>query len=141
MTVSGERADGEAPASGARPPAGWYPDPENPDSERPRWWDGQRWTDTHAPVTSPSTAAWAGSAALLALPGLLTALRSADRGETFAYAIGSGFGAVFGSLLFALLIRFVYVKVAARQRRVWSPWTLVIAAVIALLVLPGSSGG
>jgi hypothetical protein len=140
VTASAERSGGETPASDS-PAAGWYPDPENPDSERPRWWDGERWTDAYAPVTSPSTAAWVGAAALLAIPGVLTPLRSADRGETSAYAVGSGFGAVFGSLLFALLIRFIYVKVAARQRQVWSPWTLVIAAVIGLLVLPGGSGG
>ena len=26
------------------PPAGWYPDPQQP--ERQRWWDGTEWTDT-----------------------------------------------------------------------------------------------
>jgi MFS family permease len=35
------------PTSG--PPAGWYPDPDNPDAAR-RYWDGRRWTDSRAPV-------------------------------------------------------------------------------------------
>lgn len=34
------------------PPAGWYPDPQNPGSDQLRWWDGQHWgTPTHRPAT------------------------------------------------------------------------------------------
>lgn len=135
--MTGERPEGGDQPASARPAAGWYPDPENPDSERPRWWDGERWTDSYAPVARPSPAAWAGAGALLAIPGLLSALRSADRGETAAYVLGSVFGAVVGSLLIALPIRFIYVKLGARQRRTWSPWTLVLASAIALLALWG----
>ena len=35
------------------PPAGWYPDPQNP-SQR-RWWDGRQWTDHVEPPTRPET--------------------------------------------------------------------------------------
>ncbi len=40
---------------GARPPAGWYADPEG----RPmnRWWDGIEWTDQYAPLAAPSPVA------------------------------------------------------------------------------------
>lgn len=133
----GERPDGGDQPASARPPAGWYPDPENPDSERSRWWDGQRWTDTYAPVTAPTRTAWAGALWLFAIPGVVSVAHSVDHGKTSAYVIGSVFGAAVGSLLIALLIRFVYVKLAARRRRVWSPWTLVIGSAIGLVALAG----
>jgi hypothetical protein len=31
------------------PPAGWYPDPESPDTKQ-RYWDGDRWTDRFADI-------------------------------------------------------------------------------------------
>ena len=34
------------------PPAGWYPDPDDPESTQ-RYWDGERWTDSYAPVGTP----------------------------------------------------------------------------------------
>jgi hypothetical protein len=39
-------------AADARPPAGWYADPEG----RPmnRWWDGIAWTDQYAPLAAPT---------------------------------------------------------------------------------------
>lgn len=38
----------------ARPPAGWYADPEG----RPmnRWWDGLTWTEDYAPLAAPTLA-------------------------------------------------------------------------------------
>ncbi|HEX2127784.1 MAG TPA: DUF4328 domain-containing protein, partial [Solirubrobacterales bacterium] len=35
------------------PPAGWYPDPESPESSR-RYWDGDRWTDSQEQNVEPS---------------------------------------------------------------------------------------
>ncbi len=128
---------GERPEGGGQPAAGWYPDPENPDSGRPRWWDGRRWTDNYAPANEPSKEAWGGALWLFAIPGVVAVAHSVDRGKTSAYVIGSVFGEVVGSLLIALLIRFVYVKLVARRRRVWSPWTLVIASAVGLVALAG----
>ena len=34
------------------PPAGWYPDPDAPDT-RQRYWDGSRWSDSYAPIDTP----------------------------------------------------------------------------------------
>lgn len=38
-----------SPSPQQRPPAGWYPDPDNPESTQ-RYWDGQGWTDSYAPI-------------------------------------------------------------------------------------------
>lgn len=35
-------------------PAGWHPDPSNPNGAV-RWWDGSRWTDHVQPVAPPSS--------------------------------------------------------------------------------------
>ena len=43
---------GPPPPPPQLPPAGWYPDPYNPDSTQ-RYWDGERWTDSYAPVGTP----------------------------------------------------------------------------------------
>lgn len=44
-------------------PAGWYPNPENPRTER--WWDGNNWTDhtRNASVPNPPPPSYASSAA------------------------------------------------------------------------------
>ncbi|MDC3729323.1 DUF4352 domain-containing protein [Rhodococcus sp. Rp3] len=34
------------------PPAGWYPDPQNPQLHR--WWDGQKWTSPTRPAQGPT---------------------------------------------------------------------------------------
>ena len=43
---------GPPPPSTQLPPAGWYPDPQNPETLQ-RYWDGQHWTDSHAPIGTP----------------------------------------------------------------------------------------
>jgi hypothetical protein len=43
---------GTSPPPPELPPAGWYPDPHNPESTQ-RYWDGERWTDSFAPVGTP----------------------------------------------------------------------------------------
>ena len=48
--MSSEQAPPPPPAQ--LPPAGWYPDPHDPESTQ-RYWDGERWTDSYAPVGTP----------------------------------------------------------------------------------------
>jgi hypothetical protein len=43
---------GAPPPPPQLPPAGWYPDPDDPESTQ-RYWDGERWTDSYAPVGTP----------------------------------------------------------------------------------------
>jgi hypothetical protein len=40
--------------AGAQPPAGWYPDPEAPGSQR--YWDGRSWTEHRAPAAGQQVA-------------------------------------------------------------------------------------
>jgi hypothetical protein len=42
------------PDAPALPPAGWQPDPEQPDTWR--YWDGEKWTDQRAPMKSANAA-------------------------------------------------------------------------------------
>ena len=81
--------------------------------------------------------AWAGATALLVLFNVPSLLRNREEGPGFALA--SMIGATLSLLVIGLLIRFVYVKLAARDRPVWSPWVLVIAAVLALVLAFGSA--
>ena len=71
-------------------PAGWYPDPDNPQAAR-RYWDGKGWTGNRAPLdagqktqTSNSsglvTAGWLG-ALLFAPLGFICGLMLLSRGE------------------------------------------------------------
>lgn len=121
------------------PPAGWYKDPENPDSGRPRWWDGTGWTDTFQPdPPEPTQAQWIVAVLLLTVPAVLNGIYDANHGETTSYGIGSAFGSIVWSGLLALLFRWLYVRFSERQRRVWSPWVFLIAAIIATLGLLGA---
>lgn len=59
--------------AGTGPPAGWYPDPESPTSQR--YWDGGSWTDHRAPAAGQQVLAPAGAqpyqaAAVQGAPGL-----------------------------------------------------------------------
>jgi hypothetical protein len=77
----------------------------------------------------------------LALAGAtLLRILGIDDGHSTGYVVGAALGSVAGSLLVALLMRFLYVRFARRGRPLWSPWTLVIAAVISLVVAVGRAG-
>jgi len=51
-------------------PAGWYPNPENPSTER--WWDGYQWSDATRPTTAVpqmgQPSAWGGQPSTLHKP-------------------------------------------------------------------------
>ena len=51
-------------------PAGWYPDPSNPDPtrQRLRWWDGARWTDHLHEATGPAPVASGSAPSLTKAP-------------------------------------------------------------------------
>lgn len=43
-------------STSAPPPAGWYPDPTDPEQARQRWWDGSQWTGhIHPPEQAQQT--------------------------------------------------------------------------------------
>jgi len=94
-----------------------------------------------APVTGerrgPSTAAWVGAVVLWLLMSIPNALRSGD--ENGAQTVGALFGGLLSTLVIALLLRFVYVRLMAKGRALWSPWVFVIAAGLALLVNLGQA--
>lgn len=46
-----DAARAAATAAKAKPPAGWYPHPTMTGTQQ--YWDGQRWTDNIAPISSP----------------------------------------------------------------------------------------
>ena len=72
---------------------------------------------------------------LLVLGSLPTA---EDREEGGAYAAGTFAGALVVPLAIALALRLVYVKLIRRDGRpIWSPWVLMIAGVMAILVKAG----
>ena len=123
------------------PPAGWYRDPENPGGPA-RWWDGDRWTEQwQAERSDASQAEWIGAVLLLLVPAVLRGIHNANQGEESAYAIGSVFGAMLGPMLLALGIRWLYVRYSEREKPVWTPSVLVIAAAIATIALLGSVAG
>ena len=76
---------------------------------------------------------------LLVLASLPTA---EDREEGGAYAAGAFVGALVVPLAIAFALRLVYVKLIRRDGRpIWSPWVLVIAGVMAILVKAGRLTG
>lgn len=86
----------------------------------------------------PPTWAWGASVALYLLLGVPNLLRNRD--EAPGYAAGAFVGGLASALLVALLIRFIYVRVAAKDRQLWSPWVFVIAAAILLVAALGRAG-
>lgn len=95
----------------SEPPAGWYPDPQNPHGEL-RWWDGRTWTDHRAPVTHQA----AGGSGV------------ASANETSSSRSAAGLLAVAWSAV--ALLRVVALRndwVGPRRlgfTRAWSPWDL-----------------
>ena len=66
----------------ARPPPGWYPDPEW--AANVRWWDGATWTEHRAPAWQPPQGSWAAPAPSHDLDYLLPVNRD-------GFAIASGY--------------------------------------------------
>ena len=89
--------------------------------------------DAEQPSPSPSQwLAWIGAAVLW----LLLSFGSLDveRDEGAAYVAGALVGRALATLAIACLARWLYVLARGRDRPFWSPWVLVIAAGIALVV-------
>src|SRR5215210_1106634 len=65
---------------------------------------------------------------------IVLSYRRPDDDVSGAEQAGQVTGSLIGTLLIALLVRLVYVKLLRRKDRVgfWSPWIFVIAAVIGL---------
>jgi hypothetical protein len=82
--------------------------------------------------------AWIAAGLALALTTALRVLGFDDRST--AYLVGGALGSVVAAVLIALLLRFLYVRLLRRGRSIWSPWTVVIAAVVTLIVAVGRAG-
>jgi hypothetical protein len=121
--------------AGADVPAGWYPDPEAPESQR--WWDGQQW----ALPSSPPVAAPAAPAA--PPPSDEPIRRGATLRKQNTYSLVS-FAVVAAYLFFALVANIIYVAIfpiamslrALRGREPLAPLALAasVAAVVAARV-------
>src|SRR5262245_27430836 len=57
----------------APPPAGWLPDPDNPSAAR-RYWDGEQWTESRAPVEAEASGPRNGMAVTAFVLGLVGAV-------------------------------------------------------------------
>jgi hypothetical protein len=134
------------------PPAGWHPDPENPNGAM-RWWDGAKWTSHVHPVQAVPPAwggpgnggpAWGGGPTWTGRPGWGGGgLGGAGQG-TFARRnqaslIAIGFATVYVLLeltahIFILGILPVLMTVRAFQRKEQLAPFAVVAAVIAVAV-------
>jgi hypothetical protein len=125
--------------------AGWYPDPEQDETQR--YWDGRQWTDQRAPAAAPTTssrpsapaAAWvAGIGAVIALIGLfLPYMESGDFGRIVDNTLIQH---TEGKILIVLLL----VSLLAAYRRVKGPdrsWPIAALGLIVLgmAVLLGAS--
>lgn len=86
----------------------------------------------------PPTWSWGVAVGVFLLFGAPTLLRY--REETPGYAVGAYTGALLAALLVALVIRFAYVKLAAKDRPLWHPWLFAIAAGVLLVLALGRAG-
>lgn len=132
-------AEAETPdGQPARAPEGWYSDPDRPGTEAKRYWDGERWTDQF----SEPKAERKPQPLIAILGGLLLAgasvLRATGNYEGVDVGVGEFVGYVIGTALIVLAVvmiaRFAFVKLFAKERSVWSPWMLVVAGAIVLLM-------
>lgn len=134
-------AEGEPPdEQPRRAPPGWYPDPERPGTKHRRFWDGERWTDQNTTESSGhGRLVIAVLGGLLLVGGcLLRTLAKYDEDDTaLAELVGYGVGTGVVVAGFVLLVRFLWVRLFAKERSVWSPWVLVAAGVLALLATGG----
>jgi hypothetical protein len=125
------------------PPAGWYPDPESPDSGRARYWDGERWTEEYREPRGREAdiAITVLGSLLLASGAIVRAMDTRDEeGLEDAEAAGYVFGGILGPILIVLLVRFIYVRLFAKTAPVWTPWIMVAAGVLAWLAAAGQLG-
>jgi Protein of unknown function (DUF2510) len=125
------------------PPAGWYPDPESPDSGRARYWDGERWTDEYRePRGREGDVAIAVLGSLLLGSGALVRALDTREDEGLEDAEMAGYivGGILGPILILLAIRFIYVRLFKRSAPAWSPWILVAAGAFAWLAAAGQLG-
>ena len=83
------------------PPAGWYPDPEDPSSTR--YWDGAEWTEQRAPA-QPAPGQFGASAPPGPAPQVVQAstsgmaVASLVLGILWIYGIGSVLAIIFGAV-------------------------------------------
>src|SRR5687768_13475290 len=85
------------------------------------------------------TAGWVfASVAVVAAAVLWVATRNDE--HSTAWLIGGVIGSIVAGVLIGLLLRFGYVKLIRKGHALWSPWMLVIAAVISLLVAASRAG-
>ncbi len=85
------------------------------------------------------TAGWVfASVAVVAAAVLRVATR--DDEHSTAWLIGGVIGSIVAGVLIGLLLRFGYVKLARKGHALWSPWVLVIAAVVSLIVAASRAG-
>lgn len=82
--------------------------------------------------------AWIAAGLALALATALRVLGFDDRSAP--YMVGGALGSLVAAMLVALLLRFLYVRLLRRDRPIWSPWMLVIAAVVTFIVAVGRAG-
>ena len=85
------------------------------------------------------TAGWVlASVAVVAAAVLRVATR--DDEHSTAWLIGGVIGSIVAGVLIGLALRFAYVKLIRKGAPVWSPWVLVIAAVVSLVVAASRAG-
>lgn len=90
------------------------------------------------PPSSWRTAAWVAAAVLWLLLSFGSLRR--EPGQSAAYTIGALFGRAVATLAIACLARGLYILARGRDRPFWSPWVLVIAGGVSLLLALARAG-